>query len=63
LLLVISPSVLTANLNSRGSFLNIYIKELNNKKLVVNCETGKFFDYTVFGIRKGYKNFEAVSLR
>jgi uncharacterized membrane protein len=47
------PSVLTANLNLRGSFLNIYIKELTNEKLVVNCEIGNFFDYTVFGIRKG----------
>jgi hypothetical protein len=58
--LVTAQNGLTANLTPRGSFSSLYIKELTNERLVVGCEVGKSFDYVVFGIRKGYENFEVV---
>jgi hypothetical protein len=58
--LVTAENGLTANLTPRGSFSSLYIKELNNERLIVGCEAGKSFDYVVFGIRKGYENFEVL---
>jgi hypothetical protein len=57
---VTAQNGLSASLTPRGSFSNLYIKELTNEHLIVGCETGKSFDYIVFGIRKGYENFEPV---
>jgi len=57
---VTAQNGLTASLTPRNSFSNLYIKELTNEKLIVGCETGKSFDYIVFGVRKGYENFEVV---
>jgi hypothetical protein len=58
--LVTVESGLSASLTPRGSFSNLYIKELTNEHLIVGCETGKSFDYIVFGIRKGYENFNPI---
>ena len=57
---VTAQNGLTANLTPRNSFSNLYIKELTNEKLIVGCEVGKSFDYVVFGVRKGYENFEVI---
>jgi len=58
--LVTAQNRLTGSLTPRGSFSSLYIKELTNERLVVGCEVGKSFDYVVFGVRKGYENFEVV---
>jgi hypothetical protein len=58
--LVTAQNGLTGSLTPRGSFSSLYIKELTTERLVVGCEDGKSFDYVVFGIRKGYENFEVV---
>jgi len=61
--LVTSDKGLTANLTPRNNFSNLYIKELTNEKLIVGCEMNNSFDYTVFGLRKGYENFEVIRLK
>jgi hypothetical protein len=58
--LVTGENGLTAQLTPRLKPINLYIKELNNGKLVVGCNDSGSFDYLVNGLRKGYENHQVV---
>jgi type II secretory pathway pseudopilin PulG len=58
--LVTGENGLTAQLTPRLKSINLYIKELNNEKLVVGCGDAGSFDYLVNGLRKGYENHQVV---
>jgi hypothetical protein len=58
--LVTGENGLTTQLTPRLKSINLYIKELNNEKLVVGCGDAGSFDYLVNGLRKGYENHQVV---
>jgi hypothetical protein len=58
--LVTGENGLTTQLTPRLKSINLYIKELNNEKLVVGCGDAGSFDYLVNGLRKGYENYQVV---
>lgn len=58
--LVTHSNGLTAQLTPRSRSINLFIKELDNNRLVVGCGVDGEFDYWVNGIRRGYENYKAI---
>jgi len=56
---------LTAQLTPKGEWLQLYVRELSPKRLVVREASQKNgrFDYLVQGVRSGYENYQVVRKR
>lgn len=58
--LVTHQDNLTAQLTPRLYPIHLFIKELDNSRLVVGCDADGGFDYWVNGIRRGYENYQVI---
>ncbi|MDP3014197.1 MAG: hypothetical protein Q8M92_08160 [Candidatus Subteraquimicrobiales bacterium] len=58
--MVTGENGLTAQLTPRFKLVGLFIKELNNEKLIVGCTEPTTFDYLVNGLRKGYENHQVI---
>jgi hypothetical protein len=53
---------LTVQLTPVGKWLQLFVKEKSNQRIVVGEATGQSgsFDFIINGVRKGYENFQVV---
>lgn len=61
--LVTHDDGLTAQLTPRLHPINLFIKELDNSRLVIGCDTDGKFDYWVNGLRRGFEDHQVIQER